>query len=274
VVVLERRPDPLPATTSPGLPEVARAAVSVPALVLGGAGAGLALIAGLSAGPVVGVGLLGWALGVAASRLVHLLRRRSRAPRSIDPYAVPDPWRRFVREALTAQAKFRQTVDQCRPGPLRLRLEEVALRIEDGVRESWRVAHLGAALDGALAGLDPTATSAELRQVQAERRRLAAAGVTPRPALDDTESALASRLKSGLRIQAAAQRATDRLRALTAELNEAVASSAELTLDAAGAEAAGALAWDVDTAVARLEQLRQGLEESERSGTPPGLPPP
>jgi hypothetical protein len=201
---------------------------------------------------------------------------------------VPDPWRRFVRESLIAGTKFDQAVARCRPGPLRDRLTEVSGRVHDGVRECWRIAHLGAALDAARAGIDPEATSRELRQLQ-DRRELqdrrqpepgpvsgaadtmaegpGAAGpeaTAPGSADDQTEAALASRLQAARRIEQAAQRATDRLRVLTAELNSAVASAVELSLDAGDLGSAGQLAGDVDTVVGEIEALRRALEESTR----------
>jgi hypothetical protein len=262
--MLERRPDPSP----PSL-VAARAAVSPSAVVLGAAGVGLSLIASVPVAAAIGVGVCGWALGVAVSAGVAARRRRrARRPEPIDPYAVPDPWRRFVRESLTAQTKYAQAVGRSAPGPLRDRLNDIGHRVDDAVRESWRVAQLGAALTAALANLDPDHTSQELRKVQEDRHRLlqapgAGSASAGTDALDQTEAALASRLQATRRVEAAVQRATDRLRLLTAQLNEAVASAVELSLDTTDPADTMPLAGQVDNVVTEIEALRQAMEETE-----------
>ena len=248
------------------LPAAARAAVSPSALVLAGAGVGLGIVAhlGLLIAAVLGASFWGLRVGVASARAAGR-RRRAQRPEPIDPYAVAEPWRRFVRESLTAQAKFDQAVARCPPGPMRERLQTVARRVHDGVRECWRVAHLGAALDAALAGLDPEATSAEMRRLQDTFRPGGVKGAAPGPgadARDQTEAALAAQLQAAHRIEAAAQRATDRLRLLTSELNAAVASAVELSLDVSDPASAGALADNVETVVGEIESLRLALEET------------
>jgi hypothetical protein len=74
-------------------------------------------------------------------------------------------------------------------------------------------------------------------------------------------------------VQAASQRAIDRLRVVTAQLNEAVASAAELSLDAADANAASPLAGRVDSMVSDIEALRKALEEADAAPTPGATPP-
>ncbi len=275
--LLERRPDGLPAVAkAPAGAQVVRAAMSPTAVVLAAAGVGFSLIGGVGLGVAIGVGVLAWALGIVISMVVARQRERHRLrPEPIDPYGVPDPWRRFVRESLGAQARFDQAVEQCRPGPLRDRLEEAGRRIGDAVRECWRVARLGAALDGALANVDPEHTSTELRSIQDQRHQLRASGQSATAdAMDQTESALAARLQSGRRIQAASQRATDRLRVVTAQLNEAVASAAEVSLGASDAISTDSLAANIDTVVDEIEALRKALEETAAAPAPGTSPPP
>jgi hypothetical protein len=255
------RPLPAPA------PAAARAAISPSALVLAGAGTAVGLVLGFPAAAAIAVGAGFWGLRVGFGAVVAAARRhRATRPETIDPYAVADPWRSFVRESLTAQVKFDQAVARSRPGPLRDRLGEVSIRVHDGVRECWRVAHLGAALDGALGALHPEAVSEQLRRLHESREPdLSAAS------REETEAAMAAQLQAGRRVQAATQRATDRLRVLTAQLNAAVASAVELSLDASDADAARELAGSVDTVVGEIEALRLALEEttgapSARSG--------
>jgi hypothetical protein len=73
-------------------------------------------------------------------------------------------------------------------------------------------------------------------------------------------------LQSTVRIDAARQRAADRLRVLSAQLNEAVASAVELSLDATDPRATSDLAGQVDSVVGDIEMLRQAMEETQ--GTP------
>jgi hypothetical protein len=251
-------------------PSVARAAVSPSAVVVTGVGVAVSMFAGLPVLAALGVGAVCWGarVGVAAG----LARRRHRAnqPEPIDPYAVPEPWRSFVREALTAQLKFGQAVERCQPGPLQDRLREVAGRVGDGVRECWRAAHLGASISVALAELDPSATSRQLRQVQDQRRGLAP-GTPSLEALDATEAALATRLQTAKRMEGVVQRTTDRLRVLTAQLDEAVAETVELSLAAGDPIVVQPIAGSIESVVGEIESLRRAMAEAEgapATGTP------
>ncbi len=279
--MLERQPEDRPVSqpatpASAPVPAAARAAVSPTALVLAAGGFGLSLIAGLPVAVAVGIGACGWALRVGVAGLVGARRRRRRErPEPIDPYAVPEPWRDFVAQSVRARSKFAQVVGQFRPGPLQERLVEVGGRVDDAVRECWRVAHLGAAVDIALADLDPRQTSADLRAVQEERGRLVAANPsTSTASLDQSEASLAARLQAGRRVEATRQRTVDRLRVATAQLDEAVGSTAELSFEAADAAAAEPLADHVEGVVGEIESLRQALEETQGPPTPRPAPPP
>jgi len=257
-------------------PAAAKAAISPSALVLAGAGAGLGLLIGLPALAAVAIGAGFWGIRVGVSAVVAATRRsNAQRPEVIDPYGVAEPWRSFVREALAAQTKFDQTVARSRPGPLRDRLGEVSARVHDGVRECWRVAHLGAALDAALGALNPAGASDELRRFQQARaQRPGAAAPSPDVirAQDATEAAMAAQVQAARRMEAAVQRATDRLRVLTAQLNAAVAGAVELSLDAVDAAAAAQLAGSVDTVVGEIEVLRRALEETSEGAAPTANP--
>ncbi|HSS09966.1 MAG TPA: hypothetical protein VLL25_08785 [Acidimicrobiales bacterium] len=266
--MIEPSPSSLPAPTPAAAAAHAatKSAVSPSAIVLAGVGVGGSLIIGLPAVAAVVVGAGFWGIRVGVGALLAASRRRKALrPEPIDPFAVPEPWRQYERQSVTAQTKFNQTVTQSQPGPFQDRLQEIARRIEDGVRECWRVAHMGAGLDASLAGLDREGTSQELRRTQEERRQLQE-GSPSATALDQTEAALAARLQSTVRIEAARQRAADRLRVLTAQLNEAVASAVELSLDSTDPSAASPLAGHVDHVVGDIEALRQAMEEAQ--GTP------
>ena len=252
-------------------PSVARAAVSPSAVIATGAGVAVGLLIGL---PVLGAVVVGagcWGVRMALAAASSSRRRRAALPEPIDPYVVPEPWRGFVQQALTAQTRFAEAAGRARPGPLHDRLGEVTARMGDGVRECWRVAHLGASIASALTALDAAGTSRQLRQVQDQRHRAGSAGSgsagSAPDAIDQTEVALASRLQSARRMEAVVQRTTDRLRVLTAQLGEAVAAAVELSLDAGDETAAAPIAGSVDSIVGEMKALRQATEEAEGTAT-------
>jgi len=268
--VIEPSPSPTPAAAAAGA--ATRSAVSPSAIVLAGVGVGGGLLIGLPAvaAVVVGAGLWGIRVAVGAAR-AGSRRRKALRPAPIDPFALPEPWRQYVRQSLTARTRFEQTVGQTQPGPFQDRLREAATRIDDGVQECWRVARMGAGLDASLATLDRDATSRELRQTQEERSKLGEGSSRAR-SLEQTEAALASRLQSIVRIEATRQRAGDRLRVLSAQLNEAVASAIELSLDTGDASTADQLAGRIDSVVGDIETLRRAMEETQGTPTAGGGP--
>src|SRR5579884_4196566 len=251
------------------VPAAAKAAVSPTALVLAGVGTLAGVVVGLPVVAAAAVGVCLWGMRVGGGAAVAAARRSAaQRPELIDPYAVPEPWRSFVQESVTAQNRFDQTVARTKPGPLRDRLGYVSVRVHDGARECFRVAHLGAALDSARALLDPEATSRQLRQLQQNH---AAAG-RPHPPLpaggysgEDTEAALAARLQAARRLEAAGQRARDRLGVLTAQLHTAVAGAVELSLEGANPRGGPDVAGSVDSVVGEIEALRKALEETHRA---------
>ena len=242
----------------PGLrtPAVARAVVSPSAILLAGAGAAAAIAGGLPLALAAVAGGLAWAARVA------LAVPRTRDEDRVDPYAVGEPWRRFVVDAQQAERNFAQVVGRTRPGPLQERLGDIGRRISDGVRECWRIACRGDALQGALQQLDVESIHRELEELDDERRRRGLRA-DRRASLDRTYAAVESQLASAQRIGTVYRDAYDRLRVLNAQLDEAVARAVELSVGAHDASALNPLAGDVDSLVSELENLRQALEETE-----------
>lgn len=227
----------------------------------GGAALG-ALIGALTGDPgaiVLGTGAfagVGWLARVALAT-VGAGPRRER----IDPFALSEPWRHFVRGALQAQARFDRTVSQARPGPLRDRLHDVGRRIDAGVRECWLVAQEADELEDAIATLDAAGA----------RRRLEELGQGDQddPTVARMKEALDTRLATAARMQAVVEQARDKLRLLDARLGEAVARGVELSVRTdAGAEAVG-LGADVEDLLLELTALRQALEETGGGTAPP-----
>src|SRR4051794_13177292 len=107
-------------------PPVARAITSPSGILLAGAAASAAILIGVPVAGVIAVGAAAFGARVA----VAVPRDRSRP--HIDPMAVSDPWRHFVREALDARRRFDGAVRDASAGPLQDRLAEIAARIDDG----------------------------------------------------------------------------------------------------------------------------------------------
>jgi len=229
----------------------ARAITAPSAILLAGVGTSAAVLGGI---PLAGAALVGAACW--AGRVALGLPRQPKAER-IDPMAVRDPWRRFVREAVAARDRFDRAVADADPGPLRDRLAEMAAQVSVGATEVWRVARRGNALEAAVAELDVDDTRSQLRRCQEESARS-----PERSELVATEKALRSQLESAERLGVVAAGARDRLARIDAQLDEAVARALELSLQTGDTGDLGPLGSAVDNVVGELESLRQALEES------------
>jgi hypothetical protein len=228
-------------------PAGARAITAPSAILLAGVGASVAIVAGAPLAAAAAVGAAAY-LG----RVALGLPRAPDGPR-IDARRLADPWRSFVREAQDAQARYDQAVAGADRGAIRERLADIGRRIDDGVRECWRIASQGDALDRALASLEaPDQVRRRLWEVE-QRGGGASQGVA---------QSLRAQLASTERIGAVAADARERLRLLDARLDEAVARAVELSLRAGDAGELRGLDSDVDALVADMEALRQALDET------------
>lgn len=218
--------------------------------MVAGAGAAAAIVGGLPVLAVAGVAAACW-----AARVALALPRGPKRDR-IDAFRVGQPWRQLVQDAEKAQANFDRTVRNTQPGPLHDALVSVGERIADGVRECWRIAQQGDALDDALHQLNVPNITQELAQVQAEKAQRGGSS----PSLDATEAAVRSQLASAQRLASVAGDARDRLRLLNAQLDEAVAQAVELSVKPSAD--LSPLTDQVEGIVGQLQALRQGLEEA------------
>lgn len=225
-------------------PPVARAITSPLGILLAGAGASAAILAGLPIAAVVAAGAAAWAGRVAAA-----VPRDSNS-RHIDPFALQDPWRTFVRSAQQARRKFDEAVRGARRGPMRDRLTEIGARLDDAVDECWRVARQGHALVDARSKLDTADVERELTSLGGSHTK--------------TAEALEAQLASARRLEATITDVRDRLRLLDARMDEAVARAVELSVSGGDVDLGG-LGHDVDGLVGDMEALRQGLEEADRA---------
>ena len=154
-----------------------------------------------------------------AGRVAVAVPRDGTDARRIDPFALQDPWRSFVRSAQQAQTKFDDAVHSAARGPLRDRMNDIGGRLGDAVQECWRVARQGQALADARRELDTPATERELAALDRSS-----------PSYDKTAEALQAQLASARRLETTINDARDRLRLLDARMDEAVARAIELSV--------------------------------------------
>lgn len=256
-------------------PPVARAMMSPSGILLAGAGASVAILAGLGPIGAVALAAIAW-----AGRVGYAIPRKAGDDR-IDPFTLNEPWRRFVQSALQSQARFDQAVHQAERGPLRDRLGQIGDRVHDAVREAWRVARQGQVLADAGAQIDTAGVQRQLDEVRANASAPWAAGSS----LEQTAKALEAQLASAQRLATVTREAQDRLRLLNARMDEMVARAIELSVDASQPDELGGLGSDVDSLVDEMEALRLAMDETDQLGgsasaaslpssAPPPPPPP
>lgn len=228
-------------------------------VAVGGAGVGLALALVTGAGLVgiVVAALLGWLVGTGGGFVVGRRNGRVLPRERIDPFAVGEPWRFFVRDALTARNRFDATLRATKPGPLRDRLTGIRASVDDGVHECWEVAKQAQHVAQARKALD----------VPGLRRRLSGL-----ERIDGdhsaTEASLRAQLDSAERLDAVLGDVTTKLEVLEAQLTEAVTRAIEIAALAGTDDDLSGIGTDIDAVVDSLEALRLALREtSGPSGT-------
>ena len=232
---------------------MARAITSPGSILLAGAGASAAILAGVPLAAAAVVGGLVW-----AGRIAMAVPRKARRT-VIAPTMVKEPWHSLVKQAQRAESRFDQVLSTTAPGPLKDRLALVGARVGVGVDECWRIAQRGNELSAAVADLNVADLQAQLERLDAE-----AARHPDRADLAGTAGAVRQQLASAERLAGVARDAEDRLRRLAAQLNEAVARAVELSLQGPEMGALQPLGTDVDSLVGELESLRVALEETAR----------
>ena len=246
-VMLERLPE------RARTPAMARAITSPGTILLAGAGASAAILAGVPLAAAAVVGGLVW-----AGRVAMAVPRKARRA-EVNPAMVKEPWRSLVKQAQRAESRFDQVLATTAPGPLKDRLAEVDARVAVGVDECWRIAQRGNELSAAVADLNVDDLHAQLQRAESQ-----AARHPDRTDLAGTATAIRQQLASAERLAGVARDAEDRLRRLAAQLNEAVARAVELSLQGPDMGSLQPLGSDVDSLVGELESLRVALEETTR----------
>jgi hypothetical protein len=96
---------------------------------------------------VVLVILLVVLLGGAALAFAAMQQVRKIKPTAIDPYAVRDPWRGSVQQAIEARKQFDLAITGMPGGPMHDRLVEVGVRVAAAEAEVFRLAKVGDAME-------------------------------------------------------------------------------------------------------------------------------
>lgn len=177
----------------------------------------------------------------------QLFRRRAKAlgPR-IDPFALREPWRFFVRDALTVQRRFAEALADADDGPLRARLLEIEGRLGRAVDVTWDVAQRGQQLTDARNRID-------LRKIE---RTLAATDAS-----DPRHAAARAQRESHDRLRQREDDARERLEVIDARLDETITRVGELATRTGGTIEIEQLAGQVDGMVVELDSLRIALDE-------------
>ncbi len=212
---------------------------------------------GLVAAAVAGVLLAGghWLLAAALAVVVWIVRvyistriaKRVRAlPRRIDPFALREPWRFFVRDALQARTRVTEALTRAVDGPLRDRLTELGNELTRGVEQCWEVAQRGQRL---------TDTRRMIDIDDLERTKAQLAPGDPRVA------SIEAQIDSHRRLREREEATQERLQTLDARLDEAVVRAAELATRSGAAGELESVGDSVTAVVHDLEALRQGLDD-------------
>ena len=110
--------------------------------------AGVAALVAMTTGSVVRAvvaGIAAWVVRVFIA--TRVAKRIETLPRRIDPFALREPWRFFVRDAISARNRFADALDGADAGPLRERLVEIGDALNHGVEQCWQAAQKGQQLD-------------------------------------------------------------------------------------------------------------------------------
>lgn len=234
---------------------VSHALLAPSSILLAGAGASVAIAAGLPLLVAPVVGAAAWALRVLAAV------PRNKPSERVDPFQLPEPWRHFVVEALKAQVRYEQVIAGAESGPIRDRLGTIGERIDDGVHEAWRIARRGAQLVEARRGIDAEEAHRDLSRLHGQ-------GTTPGSASERTAEALRSQIAAAERLDGTIVAVRDQLRLLDARLDESVARAAELSVRIGDAAELAPVGADVEDLVQEMEALRLALEETSGPQVP------
>jgi hypothetical protein len=213
-------------------------------------GAAAGLVAGFIGAPWWGAAVIG--LGVYVAAVALAMPKPPKRPQ-LDPFALSEPWRRFVQSAQRSKRRLNETVRTAHAGPLRDRLQSVVDRLDDAIADSWQIARRGDEIDAVVRHLDPPRLRSKLESLRAQ------ASSAPSDDLAAAIASVESQLASADRLKQLSASTVDRLRLSEARLDELVSRAAEVSI---GASDTTDFASDVDDLVLELEGLRLAVQET------------
>lgn len=190
------------------------------------------------------VGVLAWSARVFLA--TRVAKRIQGLDRRIDPFALREPWRFFVRDALSARQRFGEALEGADDGPLRERLVEIERNLDKAVSVTWDVAQRGQQLSDARRRID----LASLERTIADT-----------PEDDPRHTAAAAQRASHDRLRTREDQTRERLEILDARLDETIVRAGELATRTGGATELEELAGQVTGMVDELDSLRIALDE-------------
>jgi hypothetical protein len=192
-------------------------------------------------------------VAVVAAIVVAFTMGRRRTPLaaravSIDSFTLGEPWRRHVAGAQSTQRRYLDIAKATAGGPLRERLDQIAVQVQRSVVECWEIAKRGDQLDTALGRLNTASLRTQLAGTDDEASR----------------ASLQSQIDSSDRIRSTRDDADRRLRVLNTQLGELVAQAAEVSVGADSTDQLGSAVTDV---VTQLEALRLAFVDVDAADT-------
>ncbi len=207
---------------------------------------------GLAAFGVTGM-IVGLVLGYLAGLTAAVIIRHRDAER-IDPFALGEPWRFFVRDALQARNRFRSTVDSLDAGPISEHLHDLSRQVDAGVDECWRIARRGQAITDARRTIKRDKIQRQLDELGTGE--LDAAGERRRESL---ESQIASSDHLGEILDDAERRLT----VLDTRLEQSVTRAIDVAARLGDDLDLTTIEQDMNDLVGELESLRNALDDAE-----------
>jgi hypothetical protein len=238
---------------------LAEAIMSPSSLLLGGAVGGIAIAAAGPGGLVAGVAA--WLFATTRKLKPKEVLRGASAPKRIDPFAINDPWRASVMNAMGAQMRFDRAVDSTSKGALRERLAGIRDKVGEAVEQCWTIAVQGDQLDDAIRELDVRDQANNLKIAEEQIRRNSDPNRVG--SLEARRDAIRSQLESANRLVELSQSTEDRLRQLNAQLDELVVRGIELSVTGSSEDLTD-LGIGVDSVLTEMEAVRQAMTETNR----------
>lgn len=224
-----------------------------------GAGAAAGIVVAPAAVPLAVVGAIVGGLVAYGGRVALAIPKKGKGER-IDAFAVNEPWRHSVRDAIRARNHFSEAAKGFRPGPLRDRMMAMADRLDEAVQECWRVAQRGQLVADARQRIDDREARWEVERVANQ----IGPGQDPNATQARTLASLQAQLATAARLDGLVQATQQQLDLINARMDEAVTQAVELSVSNRS-EQLDPLGADVDGIVGDLASLRLALEDVDEA---------